>query len=57
MKLYVVMESDKKVLWRDDFCDWETINKAEDFMTSKGLLVTKEEVDFHGDKVFWVRKL
>ena len=54
-KLFVVREADKKVLWRDDFCDWEATNKAEDFMSMKGLLVIKVEFDFHGDKVFWVK--
>lgn len=56
MLLYVVMVGTKKTLWKDDVADRETINKAHDFITSKGLLIDHREVDFHGDLIIWVKE-
>ena len=53
--LYIVKESTKAILWRDDAFDCECMNKAKDFMTCKGLLFVKKEITFSGDMVIWVK--
>ena len=53
--LYIVKESTKAILWRDDAWDFECVNKAKDFITYKGLVVVKDETTFSGDRVLWVK--
>ena len=55
--LYVVRESDKKILWRDDAWDAECVNKANDFITYKGYFKVRREVTFNGDMVIYVKAL
>ena len=55
--LYVVRESDKKILWKDDAWDCECMNKANDFITYKGYFKVRREVTFNGDMVIYVKAL
>ncbi len=55
--LYVAMKDTKKIIWRDDAFDCECMNKASDFITSKGLVAVGREVTFSGDMVIWVKEV